>query len=334
MKTFLIPCFMNNLISIIIPVYNNEPFLERCLNSVVSQSYRNLEIIVVNDGSADDSASIIGEFAERDSRIRPFHQQNQGVSAARNVGLQNATGDFVGFVDADDELLPDMYAFLLNNLLKNDADISHCGFELVKKQEVIKFHDSGILLIQNKAEGVKEILLGKRVEPSACTKLYRRRVLRDVFFPVDIKNNEDVLFNVHAFYHAEKSIFEDVVKYRYHHNLQSASHSVFTERKARDVFNVANRIKDLIKIEEIKHDVDVFYAGKILNLLQSLKRNNLYNSMITKDIRCEAMQVRTKKLGFRLFVTKGLLLYFPYFYDFSRWLYDLFLGRGHKWKNQ
>lgn len=325
---------MNNLISIIIPVYNNEPFLERCLNSVVSQSYRNLEIIVVNDGSEDHSASIIDGFAEQDSRILPIHQQNQGVSAARNAGLQKATGDFIGFVDGDDEVFPDMYEFLQCNLLKNDADISHCGFELVRKDEVIKFHDTGTTLVQDKVEGVREILSGKLVEPSACTKLYRRSILTDVLFPVDIKNNEDVLFNVQAFYNAEKSIFEDVVKYRYHQNVESASQTAFTKRKAADVFVVATRIKQLIKSNELKREIDLFYAGKVLNILQSLKRNNLYDAAITKELRLEAKHLKTKNLGLRLLVTKGLLLYFPYFYDFSRWLYDLFFGGGQKWKNQ
>ena len=116
----------NEKISVIIPVYNVEAYLERCLNTVCGQSYKNLEIILVDDGSTDNCLQICEEFAERDDRIKVIHQSNQGVSAARNTGLDAATGDYIAFVDSDDYIHPEMYERLYSLLKKHDADMSAC----------------------------------------------------------------------------------------------------------------------------------------------------------------------------------------------------------------
>ncbi|MGX8704985.1 MAG: glycosyltransferase family 2 protein [bacterium] len=117
---------MSELISIIIPVYNVAEYLPQCLDSVLSQTYRNLEIIAIDDGSTDESGNILDQYAEKDSRIRVIHKPNGGVSSARNVGLKAATGDYIGFIDADDWIEPDMYEKLERILRENDAAI--CGF--------------------------------------------------------------------------------------------------------------------------------------------------------------------------------------------------------------
>jgi|APEBP8051073220_1049391.scaffolds.fasta_scaffold02130_5 Glycosyltransferases involved in cell wall biogenesis len=324
---------MDKLISIIIPVYNGEHFLERCLRSVIAQTYKNLEIIVVNDGSTDRSAEKINRFVEIDKRIIPIHQQNKGVSAARNAGLKKATGDFIGFVDGDDEVLPDMYEFLLNNAINYDADISHCGFELVKKDSTINFHNTGVMMTHNKFQGVAEILSGQRVEPSPCNKLFKKEVIANVSFPEDIKNNEDLLFNVEAFYHANTSVFQDVVKYKYIHNSESASRTSFTVEKANDIYQVAKRIKFLLNDEPLKENVERFYAFKMLTLLQVMHQNRLRKSEIANIIRTEVSKIQTRKMGFRIHFTKVLLMTFPFLYGASRFIYDLFFSKNQKWKN-
>ena len=117
-----------NKISIIIPVYNVEKYLSTCLNSVINQTYQNLEIILVNDGSTDACPKICEEYATKDNRIKVIHKQNGGLSDARNVGLKQTTGNLVSFVDSDDVLALDFYQKLINVLIKNNADIAECGF--------------------------------------------------------------------------------------------------------------------------------------------------------------------------------------------------------------
>lgn len=322
---------MTNLISIIIPVYNAEHFLERCLNSLLSQTYKNLEIIVVNDGSTDNSANIINQFAKKNDRIIPIHQNNQGVSTARNLGLKKATGDYIGFVDADDEVLPEMYEILLKNALENNAAISHCGFEVVTKDSTVKFHGKGDFLVQDKNQGVQEILSGIRVEPSVWNKIYKKHLVENIEFPTDIKINEDLLFNINAFYAAETSVFQDVVLYKYINNGESASRSTFTVKKAQDIYEVAKRIKTIIKDKELEFSVNHFYAAKLLTVLQELKQNNLYQSSFAKELRSEVAKMDTKNMGNRIILTKILIVKFPMFYSFSRFFYDLFFMKNQKW---
>lgn len=324
---------MNELISIIIPVYNAEHFLERCLSSLLSQTYKNLEIILVNDGSTDNSANIINQFAKKDSRISPIHQNNQGVSTARNIGLKNANGDFIGFVDADDEVLPEMYEVLLKNALENKADISHCGFEVITRDSTVKFHGTGDFSILDKNQGVQEILSGTRVEPSVCNKIYKKNVIENLEFPTDIKINEDLLFNIEAFYKAETSVFNDVVLYRYINNGESASRSAFTEKKAKDIYEVAKRIKNLIKDKELEFSVNHFYISKLLLILQQLKQNNLYQTSFAKKLRAEVAKIDSKNMGKRIIITQILMVKFPMFYSLSRFFYDLFFMKNQKWKN-
>ena len=114
-------------LSVIVPCYNVAPWLPNCLDSILNQTYANLEVIVINDGSIDQTGSIIDKYAARDSRIIAIHQANAGLVAVREKGIAIATGDYIGFVDGDDTIELDMYARLIRNALQYDADISHCG---------------------------------------------------------------------------------------------------------------------------------------------------------------------------------------------------------------
>lgn len=323
---------MYDLISVIIPAFNVEKYLQKCLETVLSQTHRNLEIIVINDGSKDNTGRIADEFAKNDHRIKIIHQENQGVSTARNNGLKISKGDFIGFVDADDEVAEDFYEFLLNNLQKYNADISHCGFDLVKPNTTVKFHDSKIILEQNKLDAIRELLSGKRVEPSSCTKLFKKSVVENLFFATDIKINEDLLFNIEAFKKAEKIVFEDVVKYHYYYNSTSASRSSKVLERANDVTAVAKRIKRLLPDAEIKNEVDQFYVGKLSTNLKSLKEENLFSADLAKTLKKELRNIDVKNMGFRARTLKTLLLDFPYFYDGFIYFYNSFFAKNQKWR--
>ena len=116
------------LISVIVPVYKVEKYLNQCIESVLAQTYQNLEIILVDDGSPDRSGEICEEYAKKDTRIRVLHKSNGGLSTARNTGLQIISGAYIAFLDSDDYLAPDMYETLYRELIENDADIAVCGF--------------------------------------------------------------------------------------------------------------------------------------------------------------------------------------------------------------
>lgn len=117
------------LISVIVPVYNVERYLDQCMHSLVRQSYANLEIIVIDDGSTDSSGRKCDAWAERDSRIRVIHQANKGLADARNTGLDTARGDYIGFVDSDDYTLPDMFSTMMRNIWESEADLSIISYE-------------------------------------------------------------------------------------------------------------------------------------------------------------------------------------------------------------
>ena len=124
---------MKDLISVIIPVYNVDKYLERCIDSVIVQTYSNLEIILVDDGSNDDSGIICDRYAKFDDRIKVIHKKNGGVSSARNEGIKYCNGKYIGFVDSDDYIDSTMYEYLYNLLISNDADISCCDFFIINE---------------------------------------------------------------------------------------------------------------------------------------------------------------------------------------------------------
>lgn len=215
----------NLLISVIVPVYNIVEYLPRCLDSILNQTYSNLEVIVISDGSTDGTDNVIKEYAEKDSRVVPVFKENSGVSDTRNKGLDIAKGDYIGFVDGDDYIEPNMYEILLNNAVENDADISHCGYQRVFPTRVDYYYNTGKKVIQDNKKGIRDIIVGDYVEPGIWNKLYRKSTIENVFMPADIKINEDVLFNFYAFSIARKSIYFDMPLYNYVLRDGSASQS-------------------------------------------------------------------------------------------------------------
>lgn len=324
---------MSDLISIIVPSYNSEKYIGRCLNSLLNQTHQKIEILVVNDGSTDRTLEITKEYQQKDKRIKIIDKPNTGVSDTRNKGIEIANGDLIGFVDSDDEAYPDMYEFLLKNMIKYDADISHCGFEAVRAEEVVQFHGTAEILVQNKREGLQELLSGKRVEPSACNKLYKKSILNQVRFHTNIKINEDLVFNIEAFKNAEISVFEDVIKYRYLSNPQSASHSQFEIEKSKHVYRATQEVKVVLGSLGLKNEVAHFYAGKLLSLYQGLRTNDATQTDFGKELRNEILALDVKELGLRLRVLKLSLVKYPFLYVSFRFVYDLFFMKNQKWKN-
>lgn len=230
-------------ISVIVPVYNLEKELPRCLESILAQTHRNLEVIAVDDGSSDGSREVLTEFAARDSRVMPVFKENGGVTSARLRGVAESSGDWIGFVDGDDEIEPDMYERLLANAEKYGADISHCGYRMVFADgRVHYFHNTGLLAEQDQITGLRDLLSGSKIEPGLCNKLFHKNLFHSLLhggvMPTDIRINEDLLMNYWLFSAAQRSVFEDWCPYHYIVRGTSASRSKLNEHRIYDPVRV------------------------------------------------------------------------------------------------
>ena len=177
------------MISVIVPVYNVEPYLKKCLDSVIDQTYRDIEILVIDDGSTDGCGRICDEYAERDERVKVFHTENRGLSCARNLGLDEAQGEWIGFVDSDDWIEPDMYECLLSRALETGADVVECGvFQDFKKKTIVWNRQD---LVMSSEEAIR-LLLRFELTNAVWNKIWKRKSFVDIRFP------EDRIFEEHA----------------------------------------------------------------------------------------------------------------------------------------
>lgn len=202
-------------ISVIVPVYKVEPYLDKCVSSIVNQTYTNLEIILVDDGSPDNCPDMCDAWAEKDSRIRVIHKTNGGLSDARNAGMAVATGELMAFVDSDDWIAPDMYEHLYQRLTEDNSDIAACGVQMVWENGasscMLTREGSRVL---NQEEAMRAIIEESWLKQPVWYKLYKTELVRDVLFPVG-KYHEDVFWSYQAVGRAKKVSISDHIGYYY-----------------------------------------------------------------------------------------------------------------------
>ncbi|HFI0107720.1 TPA: glycosyltransferase family 2 protein [Streptococcus suis] len=214
---------MSPLISIIIPIYNVENYLSRCLDSVVNQTYPNLEIILVNDGTPDGSVAIAEAYQEKDKRIKLIHQENAGLSEARNTGLSAATGDYIAFLDSDDWLELDAYEYLLQLLLDHNADISIGGIRRTERVVSEMSSENQVELLTQKEYAKRYFKIGSQeIHYYVWNKLYRRDVVIGVTQPKGMYA-EDVPSTFMYILNTSKVVISDKVIYNYFVNLDGLS---------------------------------------------------------------------------------------------------------------
>ncbi len=213
------------MISVIVPVYNVEKYLERCVKSIAAQTYKDLEILLIDDGSTDKSGKMCDDFQQTDSRIKAFHKQNGGLSDARNYGIEHSAGEFISFVDSDDYIDEKMLETLHRLITENDADLAVCsamdvfeGKEVTQVKEIKEFN-------LNKVESYKYMLRGDGI-PSACNKLYKRQTVGDVRFPVG-KLYEDGFFTPQILKRVEKTAVTSKPMYYYFRRADSITTKPF-----------------------------------------------------------------------------------------------------------
>lgn len=301
-------------ISIIIPVYNCEKYISACIESVLNQTWKNYEIVIVNDGSTDSSGTICDEFAKRDSRITVIHQENRGVSNARNNGLLYATGDVVSFIDGDDTLEPNMYEILITAMIEHNVEIAHCGYKHIVGDEVRLVHDTKRVLVQEKQEAVECLISGRIFGGGLWSKLFRRELLNGLQFRENLKINEDILFNFEAFYKAAKSVFVDYALYNYIARFgTSAVFKTENEKKMKDACEVSKIIYEKLIDGSLKNIAAERYIRSLSGYYQYC--------MIDKKIECRNIAEEMQKvandadfLGRNMSLTVKLIRYCPWLY--------------------
>lgn len=218
----------NYKVSVIVPVYNVSPFLEKCVESIMSQTWDYIEIILVDDGSTDNSGLICDQMKQKDNRVKVLHKSNGGVSAARNSGMEMASGGFVCFVDGDDYVMPDYIEYMLEMLIKNKADIA------LTTQMFGNFDEKQVerdeIKIWNGEDAVEAILCYQ--VPIGCyCKLFRAKFIERIRFIPEIFIGEGFNFNVAAFQKAEKVISGKRKTYYYRRNNPTSAMTKFSIKK-------------------------------------------------------------------------------------------------------
>ena len=255
---------MNDVISVIVPVYNVARYLPQCLDSILSQDHRALEVIVIDDGSTDGSGVICDEYAHRDSRVRIIHQKNGGAAAAKNAGLRLATGEFLSFVDSDDFLEPDVLGYMLGILKSHKADAAQFNF-----RDVYKSHTEDQVLWQG--QGVmdsKEYLL-RFPKDWTCAllwnKLYRRAIFDGVFFEEGHKI-DDEYFTYQGFLQERRIVWDERIVYNYRKRASSVMASQeAAERRLLDCLDAIGKRRETVSraYPELRREFDENYLDAI-----------------------------------------------------------------------
>ena len=285
-------------ISIIVPIYNVEKYLEKSVNSILNQTYKNLEIILVDDGATDNSGKIADELAKTDSRIKVIHKENGGLSSARNEGMKYVTGDYIAFLDSADCIIPDFYEYLYNMIEKYNADIAQGCFLRIQDEfiddvnNIINKENSKIEInekVLTNKEALK-ILYGVKEEPYiqevvVWNKLYKKEVLKNISFPIG-KLHEDE-FTTHKIFFNSKKI---VISNKYIHGYMQTKNSIM-----RKVIKL-NRVEDTLgaALNAIN-----FFADKNIDLEYKIAMRYLENCIeLSGKIQKEESDDKLEKLEY------------------------------------
>lgn len=253
-----------DVISVIVPVYNVDHYLRNCLNSILNQSYKNIEVILVDDGSTDTSGLICDEYAGIDTRIKVIHKKNEGVSSARNVGVDNASGNYIAFVDSDDYILNDYLEYLYKLQKKTNADISCCNFEFIYENTAMiktKKQEENILEFDSK-NALINLLYQKEIDTSLWGKLFESKHVKKHKFP-EHKIFEDLAVFYKIVMESDKIVYSNLKKYMYLQRDNSIISANFNSSKLDIIQVVENMCSDILNVYP---DIYLATESRILNM--------------------------------------------------------------------
>ncbi|MDQ0413809.1 glycosyltransferase family 2 protein [Mesobacillus stamsii] len=271
-------------ISVIIPVYKVEKYLHQCIESIIKQTYNNLEIILVDDGSPDNCGELCDEYMKKDNRIKVIHKENGGLSDARNAGINIATGDYIGFVDSDDFIETDMYEFLYRLIKKHNADISICGISRFQNEVSINKETYEEICFTSEL-AIKEILNDYKFHSHACDKLFKAELFKTIRFPKG-KLYEDVYTAYKLFYNANKIAFNSTPKYYYRITDGSISNSIFSTRDL-DLIEASEQLLEFVE-DKYPHMLNIqinTYVRHNVALLRKIVDADYYDDLVIGKLR-------------------------------------------------
>ena len=300
----------NELISIIVPIYNVENYLEKCIESILNQTYKNIEIILIDDGSKDNSKNICKKYVDYDNRVKYYYKENGGLSSARNYGIEKSKGNYLMFIDSDDYIDSDMVEKLYDAIIKNNVDIS-CGGKYLEFTYETKVINTSGDFFSNREDTLKRILKVDNVDTSCCDKLFSSKLFEQIRFPegrlfedlgtlYKIIDISDGLYHIHfPFYH-----------YRKHDN--SIINSKFNPKKLDSIY-FRKEIHEFIlkKYPRLKNDSELFYFPILINdtfKCYALHLNDEYK-IFKSEIRKYIFDIIFSKICFK-FKIKSLLICF------------------------
>lgn len=288
---------MEGRVSIIIPVYNAEKHIERCLESFLRQTYTDIEILLIDDGSSDKSKLICQKFVQRDERFKYYYQANAGVSAARNKGISLATGKYIGFCDSDDWVENDMYEILISLLEEYDADVSIVSCIAHKQNENPNYIDSEKTLILTPESAIKEMHMTRHYEGQLWNKLFKRELFQKIQLDENIKIFEDLLVLWSIFLKSNKIVYKDVHKYHYIINDESALNSVYSAKDL-DRIKACNKMKKMARdnYPNLEKYVDRTLLMACITISKKIILSDIKDKKNMKYLRNTAKEIYTKEL--------------------------------------
>lgn len=307
---------MQYKISVIIPVYNAEKYLRACFDSLVNQTYKSIEVLIVDDGSSDISPQICDEYADKYGNFVVFHKENGGCSSARNMGLQKATGEYVAFVDADDCLDADYYEILMKALRDINSDISACAYvnEYSEDISLIKIHDKiPETIVFDGADLSLESMTAKvnSIEGFVWNKIWNRNILEGIMFRTDVAIVDDAVFTWEVVSKVKRTCFVNLPMYHYRIINSSITRNSGTEKYLRALYGYELMIEDAA--ERVPKCLDGLCTDYIIWNIKTLERMIFMRKpdlLIYKKVRENILRVGeyvNKCSGRHKFLAKGAL---------------------------
>lgn len=310
---------MEAMISVVVPIYNVGKYLAKCIESVSAQTYKNLEIILVNDGSTDDCGNICDDYAKKDQRIKVIHKINGGLSDARNAGIEIAKGQYIGFVDSDDYINANMYERLVNIMKTDNSEIAVCNYSLVYEETEKNIFekndfDDNYLLIDNKNKLIEYAMKNNYdTFTVAWNKVYLRELFNDIRYPKG-KIHEDVFTTYKLLYKAQKISYTKDAMYYYLQRETSIMGQKFNEKRLHRLDALQEQLKFYqLKKEQGMWNITLFYYKLFLiHMISEVQKNTelkkdmldsykkYYNEQIKKYLGNSGIEFK-KKIGYWLF---------------------------------
>lgn len=316
------------MISVIVPVYNIEQYIQRCLDSILAQTYSDLEIILVDDGSTDSSGSICDQYAQKDSRVIVCHQENKGVSEARNKGMDIANGEYIGFVDGDDLIDKDMFRVLHKNAVEHQCEISCCQIITIETDDSVSCPYERKTKLFNSDELAQGFFFDsfiKDIMYSQCNKIFDTNILKKVRYK-KYKYGEDILFVFETITLANRIYYDDFVGYYYLHRNNSAMRKKFDIQRL-DYIDAARTIENICekKYPFAVNDAHFWVYQHVLTAIRNFLAYDLGNQNSERILKeKEYLKNNFRKYSKRLTIKRRLdyfgVIYFTPYIKMLSWL--------------